>query len=300
MTKVVFILGSGYSGTTLLDLILGSHSRMIGLGEIHAKAFDPFLNENQLCTCLFRARECHFWSKVLTRLRDLTGQESFRLAPVDVHQHAIVRNTADLFRAIQEVSGAEVLVDSSKRTRRANLLVESGLFEPKIIHLVRDGRGVAYSYLKRGQMFRQAVAQWVETNTTIRDWLEHRKEVGSLRLRYEDFCAQPIESTRRICDFLGVEWEPEMMRFGEKTHHNVKGNPMRFDIGESSVKLDETWKDRLEIEHLSVFEELAGPLARQLGYSHALPATAPVLEGGKVSSGGATYLPQGDTLVPGY
>ena len=148
--SVAFILGCGYSGTTLLDLILGSHSRMIGVGEIHANAFDAFLDQNQICTCLFKARECHFWSKVLKTLHKHTGEESFRLAPVNGGSDAIVRNTTELFRAIKEVSSAEILVDSSKRTRRAHLLVESGLIQPKIIHLVRDGRAVAYSYSDEG------------------------------------------------------------------------------------------------------------------------------------------------------
>ena len=32
--KVVFILGSGHCGSTLLDLMLGAHSRIVGLGEM--------------------------------------------------------------------------------------------------------------------------------------------------------------------------------------------------------------------------------------------------------------------------
>lgn len=299
LPKVVFILGSGYSGTTVLDLILGSHSRMIGLGEIHAKAFDAFLNENQLCTCLFKARECHFWTRVLERLRDFNEQESFRLAPLNGDLHAIVRNTADLFRAIQEVSSAEILIDSSKRTRRSHLLVESGLFQPKIIHLVRDGRGVGYSYLKRQQTFKQAVSQWRETNTAIRDWLERSDTVEHIRLRYEDFCVRPIDSIRRICDFLGVEWEPEMMSFGEKTHHNVKGNPMRFNISGSTIKLDETWKDHLKADHLVLFEELAGTLSRQLGYPKEVRVTAPVLDRREVTTDWRNTSPEGQP-VQGY
>lgn len=265
-TKVAFILGCGYSGSTLLDLILGSHSRMIGLGEIHAKAFDAFLTENQICTCLFKARECHFWRKVLKRLHEFTGQESFRLAPVNGGPDTIVRNTTDLFRAVKDVSSAEILVDSSKRTRRAYLLAGSGLIQPKIIHLVRDGRGVAYSYLKRGHMFKQAVSQWRDTNADIRDWLGSSESPTHISVRYEDLCARPVETSRRVCEFLGLEWEPKMMSFGQKTHHNVRGNPMRFTINDSAIKLDETWKEALSAEDLNLFEALAGPLSRQLGY----------------------------------
>lgn len=278
--RVAFILGCGFSGTTLLDLILGSHSRMIGLGEIHANAFDAFLDENQICTCLFKARECHFWGKVLKLLHQYKGEESFRLAPVNgSSSDGIVQNTTRLFQAIKEVSSAEILVDSSKRTRRAHLLVESGLIQSKVIHLVRDGRAVAYSYVKRGHRFRQAVSQWKETNIAIRDWMATSRAPDHLSVRYEDLCAQPIETSRRICEFLGLGWEAKMMSFGQKTHHNVRGNPMRFSISDSEIKLDETWRDHLGDDDLDLFEELAGSLSLQLGYDLEVRADAPLSTG---------------------
>lgn len=275
--KVAFILGCGYSGSTLLDLILGSHSRMVGLGEIHAKAFDAFLDENQLCTCLFKARACHFWGKVLKRLSELTGRESFRLAPVNADPDVIVRNTTDLYRAIKDVSSAGILVDSSKRSRRAHLLAASGLIEPRAIHLVRDGRGVAYSYVKRGHTLRHAIGHWKETNTAILDWLGSPSAPEHLEVRYEDLCAQPAETAHRVCEFLGVEWEPQMMYFGMKTHHNVRGNPMRFTTQDSAISLDEAWKDRLGPDDFELFEELTGPLARRLGYGPEVTTNAPLL-----------------------
>lgn len=274
--KVAFILGCGYSGSTLLDLILGSHSDMVGLGEIHAKAFDAFLSQNQMCTCLFRARECHFWKKVSERLRESTGEDPFRLAPVNGGPDSIVRNTVELYRAVKEVSSAGILVDSSKRSRRARLLSESGMIEPKVIHLVRDGRGVAYSYLKRGHTFGQAVSQWKETNDSISEWLGRGGAPEHVRVRYEDLCARPAEIVRRVCDLLGVGWEPGMMSFGQRTHHNVRGNPMRFTIDDSAIKLDEAWKAQLGADDLDLFEAVAGSTSRRLGYDHEVRKGAPL------------------------
>lgn len=253
---VAFILGDGYSGSTLLDLILGSHSRMVGLGEIDADSFDAFLEQNQLCTCLLRARECHFWSRVSGRLRELTGRESFRLGAADASLLAETRNTIDLLTAVKDVSSAEILVDSSKRLRRARMLAASGAVRPKVIHLIRDGRGVAYSYAKRGKQFREAVLQWQTVNARIEDWLGGVGAPDGISLRYEDLCARPEEAVRGVCEFLGVNWEPPMMLYGKKTHHNVRGNPMRFRSRGSAIKLDESWKDVLGEDDLRLFDEL--------------------------------------------
>lgn len=76
-----------------------------------------------------------------------------------------------------------------------------------------------------------------------------------------------------------VEWEPKMMSFGQKTHHNVRGNPMRFSISDSAIRLDETWKNHLGDDDLDLFEELAGPLSLQLGYDLKVRTPAPLLPG---------------------
>jgi hypothetical protein len=263
--KVAFILGEGYSGSTLLDLILGSHSRACGLGEVDAESFNDFLDQDQLCTCLLKASECHFWRKVLGHLRELTGREEFRLGRPG-GDASLTADTIDLFRAVREVSSAEILVDSSKRFERTCLLVESGSLRPKVIHLTRDGRGVAYSSLKRGKTFRHSFLQWMEKNAAIQSWTGNGASSYSLRLKYEELCARPEEVIRRVCDFLELPWEPRMMFYGQRQHHNVRGNTMRFLIRGSKIRLDETWRQELTREDLRLFEELAGDFSRRLGY----------------------------------
>lgn len=263
--KVAFILGDGYSGSTLLDLILGSHRRMTGIGEVDAEAFDTFLDEDLLCTCLFRASECHFWGNVLKHL-SAGGQQQFRLRSSSEIEDETTQKTISLFNAVRDISSSEVLIDSSKRLRRVQLLAASNSVQPKIIHLIRDGRGVAYSYSKRGESYRQALLNWKSINLDIQSWLGSDGAPDSLSVKYEDLCRQPAEVIRRICNFLEVDWEPQMMRVGRKIHHNVRGNEMRFKSRNTLIKLDETWKDKLETDSLLLFEELTEPFSRQWGY----------------------------------
>lgn len=66
MTKYIYICAAGHSGSTLLDLLLGSHSRIASLGEIDHLSKNLALNSP--CSCGEPVRECKFWKTVLTNL----------------------------------------------------------------------------------------------------------------------------------------------------------------------------------------------------------------------------------------
>lgn len=87
-----------------------------------------------------------------------------------------------------------------------------------------------------------------------------------LAVRYEDFAAGPEESARRVCAFLGIDYEPRMLQFRDD-RHNLGGNPMRFRQGENAIKLDEAWRRDLGADELREFDAIAGPLNRRLGYA---------------------------------
>jgi hypothetical protein len=41
---------------------------------------------------------------------------------------------------------------------------------------------------------------------------------GGLTVKYEDVTTDPEGETRRICEFLGLDWEPAMLRYGNAEH----------------------------------------------------------------------------------
>ena len=64
---------------------------------------------------------------------------------------ALARHTerlGSLYRAIAEVSGARVIVDSSKHVSTALVLRRTAGVDLHVVHLVRDSRGVAHSWTK--------------------------------------------------------------------------------------------------------------------------------------------------------
>lgn len=60
--KLIYILRSGYSGSTILDLLLGSHSEIEGVGEFYH--YDEVVKNNGICTCWRKINDCPFWSEV--------------------------------------------------------------------------------------------------------------------------------------------------------------------------------------------------------------------------------------------
>ncbi|NUO09322.1 MAG: hypothetical protein HUU08_11680 [Candidatus Brocadia sp.] len=166
MRTVVFIVGLGYTGSTVLDMALGNNKESFSLGEIANLPTE--ININNPCVCGEFIRNCHFWLGVCNAIREkhnidfIRNPDSFPLKPAEIrNRNNILRklkilsnvygisknepwlkNTKILYDAIAEMSNAKVLIDSSKDIRRA-LMLRSVLkgYQIKFIHLIRDCRG---------------------------------------------------------------------------------------------------------------------------------------------------------------
>lgn len=71
--KVLYICSAGRSGSTLIDLLLGSHSQCISLGEIEHLPKNLALNTS--CSCGAPARECGFWNQVADQIKVIQGKD---------------------------------------------------------------------------------------------------------------------------------------------------------------------------------------------------------------------------------
>lgn len=169
--SVVYVVGSGRSGTTLLDTILSNHPRFYGAGELALLAVDNLFHRFY-CPCGRPIDQCIFWCSVVQEWFQRTGLRNLeehararqifegprlhglpRLLQEKLHRSRkfteYAKQTVELYRAIRHVSGREVIVDSSVIPMRALALSMMPEIDLRLIHLVRDGRGVAWS-LKRG------------------------------------------------------------------------------------------------------------------------------------------------------
>ena len=153
--------------------------------------------------------------------------------------------------------------------------------EVYVVHLVRDVRGVIYSWNKHkwdpsaGEFLRRyrpgrTIMAWV-----IRNLLTEllAKRMSYLRLNYEDWVHRPKSALQEMVDLLEptagkiLPFESENeIRLGPI--HSVRGNPDRFASGLSIIQLDDAWTHKLDKNTERLVRLLASPLLRRYGYKH--------------------------------
>lgn len=165
-----------------------------------------------------------------------------------------------VYDGVQAVSGARVVVDSTKVPGHGFALWNAGELDLRVTHLVRDSRGVAFSNMRSvprqsgldGTAYRgqhapaRTAARWI--------WINLAYELLAIRgapiqtVRYEDLVREPRGELARIAAFAGIPTDPSTLRFlanGEVTlpdTHLVAGNRVRFVSGATRIRADEEWR----------------------------------------------------------
>ena len=161
------------------------------------------------------------------------------------------------YRTVLKVTGKSILVDSSAESARVDLLMRSPDIKPLFIFLVRDGRGVTWSYMRKYKRLFPFLFMWATMNLK-NEWLLRRaKRYGPvLFMRYENLVAYPERELARVCHALGIPYEPQMLELRENKHHQVEGNRMRF--GKDPIRADEAWRRDMPLALRALFGALFG------------------------------------------
>lgn len=303
--SVVYVIGTGRSGTTLLDTILSNHPSMYGAGELALLANDD-LYHRVYCPCGKPVNDCTFWQSVVEEwfdragLMDLSDHDRVRRPFEGPRIHGLSRlmreklfgspafleysrQTTELYRAIRTVSGRPTIVDSSAIPMRALALSLMPEIDLKLIHIVRDGRGVAWS-LKKGlredqkagigtseqprPVWRSALT-WIAYNM-LSSWVCRQVPRGRSHFcRYEDLSVNTEPVLRGIADFLGLDFSDIIARLATggslKVGCTFGGNRMRMS-GEVRLRLDTDWKQKLSPKEQRTLSRMCGWLMRKYGY----------------------------------
>ncbi len=305
--KFIYILGSGRCGSTLLEIILGSHPQIRATGEYHGIPFPKWLPA-AVCSCQASFDRCTFWAPIYeqyTRSIDVEHHrreqgrfENYSSLPRtlayalfgsrSLRQHA--ERMQRVIPLIASASGKPFVVESSKSAVRGFVyrLAPGSDLDIYYIHLVRDGRAYIRSKLGTpdgGGLGRRAMRQhplappleWMMTNL-LAVLLCGRPRDRYLRLRYEEFIGDPAGSLRAIGTFLGVDLSEvaDAVRQGRGMPivHLLGGNRLRFSDSIRVVPhhVDETGVGRREDW---LYRILAGWLAILFGYRISDPQRAP-------------------------
>ena len=147
-----------------------------------------------------------------------------------------------LYRGVAAASGASVIVDSTKHLSTALLLRRIPGIDLRVVHLVRDSRGVAFSWTKRvpkpwiagGDAY---MDRYAPTRTSFR-WLGYNAGFHALRaagtrmirMRYEDLVTEPEAQLRRAVALAGlavssVPLHPRANAGSERWSHDRRATP---------------------------------------------------------------------------
>ncbi len=319
--RLVYLLAASHSGTTLLALLLGAHPDVCTVGELKATSFgDP---DHYRCSCLQLIRRCPFWQEVSREmlhrgidfevasagtdirtgatpyvkkllsplhrgpLLEAVRDAALALSPVwrQTVREIQARNYA-LLESVAAVTGKNIIVDSSKIGIRLKYLLRIPEIDVRVIRVVRDGRGVALTYIdparfadasepdlqgggtgsnrEKGRTIEEAAKEWRRSNEEAEAIVNQLKEDQWCKVHYEDVCKEPEKTLYRLFSFIGVDPDKMIVDFRSIEHH-VVGNGMRLDSS-SAIKLDDRWRRELSAADLEIFANVAGTLNGRLGY----------------------------------
>ncbi len=303
MPQVLYVGSWGRSGSTLLDLALGQIPGFVSVGELRY-LWERGLAERQLCGCGCPVPGCPFWGAVLEEVFGTAGQVKtgdvlslwrrvdglalvpvllapWRLPEVEEDLREFRELLARVYRAVARVSGASKVVDSSKYAAYGLLVAGVPDLELLVLHLVRDSRAVAYSWLRRKLMpevtterrympvkkpWRSAVF-WELENLALE--LLRRAARRSARLRYDELTSDPRHTVSAALAAVGIEAELDFLRqraLHLGSNHTVAGNPLRFRRGNVAIEPDLEWLSRLEAGPRRVVTALTWPLLLRYGF----------------------------------
>ncbi len=250
---IVYILSPSQSGSTLLSLLLGNQPPLFCAGEL-----DIFAQQAEKASRLPKRRcsceqigwqQCAFWSAVDKTLRN---QYQLSLATLDVESEdskIFKSHNQSLFNILQNISGQNIIIDSSKRVERYLRLKEAG-FPIVPLRLQRPAAAVVYSWISRGTQWREEDRghRWwdvAEYYTTFYKMLNKETESKTvLKVDYDDLVQQPESTIADLLNALNIKSDAVDLDWTTQQQHHLNGNPMRYQK-KAEIRGDERWKTGL-------------------------------------------------------
>jgi hypothetical protein len=298
VTDVLYLLGKGRSGSTVLTMALGEMEGFFAAGELRF-FWRRGLVEDRNCACGEAISACPVWGAVADRVGDLDAEALARDSEAVYRWGAVPRllagrtrgwaaferwadATGRLVGAVAEVAGAEVVVDSSKWPTEPGVLGLVDGVAPSSVLLVRDPRAVAWSWqrtkahhdlVEAREMDRfpawHSGLSWTARNL-VAEATARRSPGPRTTLRYDDFVADPraglVDLARLAGRAPGVDAVLTDRTLTVTQGHTLAGNPTRFGGSSVTIRPDDEWRTALPARDRRVVSALTWPLRRRYRY----------------------------------
>jgi hypothetical protein len=297
-------MGAGHCGSTLLDLLLGSHSQAFSLGELYRIGqLVDYPHEHYAKICGVCVRRCEFWNECasLAVLKMYFSRRNRLWSFIS----GISRCVYNPYKFVSRWSGKSVLIDSSKSPNWIKRQLKPSYtwyrLVPYIIYMGRDGRAIVNSYYRKypERGLSNIVLDWKRRIEAMNRLYDAFPRDQKIKVQYEEVATHPERALQSLCSFLGLDFETDMLTYWVHPHHHVFGNggtrslifkfrekfgvdvsalkerhekSKRFydasfyDQMELGIQLDQRWRDELSQEHLEVFDAIGGETNKAFAY----------------------------------
>jgi len=284
----VFLVGCPRSGTTLLQRLTDAHAELAITPETHwiARYFERrkgLTPEGWVTRKLVRKLLAYHKFAYLgigkPELEELLRAE---------RPTTFATFVSRLFDLYGKAQGKRLVGDKTPAYARHLPTLHDLWPGARFIHLIRDGRDVclsAINWQKPGKLLTRP-ATWAEDRvTTAALWWEWHvrlareggRDLGPdlyWELRYEALVARPAEACAGLCAFLGLPYEPAMLRFHERP---ARADQPLHPWSPVTAGLRD-WRTQMPPRDVERFEAAAGDLLDELGYPRACPRPRPEIQ----------------------
>jgi hypothetical protein len=290
----VFIVGCPRSGTTLFRHMVDAHPQIAITPEAHW--LPRFFEERRGLT-----PEGIVTPDLIQQLLEHPKFGNFHIQPQDLlgligkerptSYASLITGIFDLYGHAQgKALVGNKTPDSVRKLRTLHTLWP----ETRFVHLIRDGRDVALSFMKWPKVLQKkpgnfstwkddpfsTAALWWELNVRCGlrafEWLDPKL---CHEMRYESLIANPRKECAALCEFLKLPYDESMLRFHERREESPSGDTMNPAWQPITAGL-RNWRTQTSEENVERFEAVAGELLDELGYARAFPhPRAEILEG---------------------
>lgn len=242
ISKPLFLVGAERSGTTVLRLMLKHHPKIAWCNEFEYTV--DLMSDEGKCPDLSQYYE---WLET-HRIFQATGFEIDRSLsyPELVNSFLVQKRDAEA----KKIIGATV----HRHFDRVLHIWPDARF----IHIIRDGRDVARSCIGMGwagnvwfgvNRWREAEQLWNQVGRIVP---ENRR----FELTYEELIAEPVSTLTRVCEFIGVPYDEEMLSYTKNSNYTFP-----------DPKYIAQWKRKLSERDVQLIEKKIGNLLVERGYN---------------------------------
>ncbi len=290
---LIYILSTGRSGSTLLDVLLGAQPECWTLGEF--QLLDIGVGRQMQCGCHSQLSRCDFWGPIVDRVRQslrfplgyfrsgrhpngkvvrwgllpsiLTGGPlPFQRPAAEAYAQSNLAALDEAKYAAEQHKGKiSWLVDASKDPYRLLWLQASGYFDIRVVHLIRRPEGFVANMMRSADVSGPAAVvkyagRWLVDNVIALTLLWRMFWPETVRtIHYEDLAADPEGVIGDLCAWLDVPFDGDRTQSTRyQINHGVAGNRPRWDA--LAVNFEEVWRVTMPSFHRKLISIVTAPL----------------------------------------